>query len=123
MIHMEENKKQHVHIVDATDQPLGRLAVRVAVLLRGKDKADFRHHIDGQERVLVKNIKRIKFSGKKLGQKIYYSHSGYMGGLRTEHLSALFLKRPTEVLRKAVWGMLPKNRLRSKTIKRLTIEE
>ena len=120
---MEQNKKQEVHIVDATGQSLGRLAVRVAVLLRGKDRADFRHHIDGQERVLVKNAKRIKFSGKKLSQKIYYAHSGYMGGLRKEHLAALFLKRPTEVLRKAVWGMLPKNRLRSKTIKRLTIEE
>ena len=119
---MEQNKKQQVHVVDATGQPLGRLAVRVAVLLRGKDRVDFRHHIDGRERVLVKNARRIKLSGKKLGQKIYYTHSGYMGGLRKEPLAALFAKRPTEVLRRAVFGMLPKNRLRSKTIKRLTIE-
>lgn len=119
---MEQNKKKEVHIVDATDQPLGRLAVRVAVMLRGKDRADFRHHIDGVERVLVKNAKRIRFSGKKFSQKIYYTHSGYMGGLHKEPLSALFLKRPTEVLRRAVFGMLPKNKLRSQTIKRLTIE-
>ena len=119
---MEQDKKQQVHIVDATDQPLGRLAVRVAVLLRGKNRADFRHHIDGVERVLVKNAKRIRFSGKKFSQKIYYTHSGYMGGLHKEPLSALFLKRPTEVLRRAVFGMLPKNKLRSQTIKRLKIE-
>ena len=118
-----EKTKNATHVIDATGQPLGRLAVRVAVLLRGKDKVDFRPHENRGDEVVVKNTKHMKFTGKKFKQKIYYRHSGYMGGLKGQPLSDLFGNRPTEVLRRAVWGMLPKNRLRNKAIKRLTIEE
>ena len=118
-----EKKDTYTHIVDATGQPLGRLAVQVALLLRGKDKPSFRLHKAGNERVLVKNARRVAFTGKKIDQKKYYSHSGYMGGLRAQPLAELFALRPGEVIRKAVWGMLPKNRLRNKAIQRLTIEE
>lgn len=115
--------KRETHIIDAKGQPLGRLATKIAILLRGKHKPDFKPHEDKGDFVIVKNIKEIKFTGKKLKQKKYYRHSGYPGGLKEISLEKLFRERPAEVLKKAVWGMLPKNRLRKKIIKRLKIEE
>ncbi|MEK7542390.1 MAG: 50S ribosomal protein L13, partial [Patescibacteria group bacterium] len=105
-----------------TAQRLGRLAVRVALLLRGKQKTEFVPRQDVGDFVVVKNVRQMQFSGKKLSQKSYYRHSEYLGSLRETKLEKLFSSRPEEVLRKAVWGMLPKNKLRSKQIHRLKIE-
>jgi large subunit ribosomal protein L13 len=114
-----ENRK--THNIDATNKILGRLASQIAVLLRGKHKPDFAPHKDIGDFVVVKNVDKIKFSGKKMNQKIYYHHSGYLGGLKEISLEKLFKEKPDVVLKKAVFGMLPKNKLRAKQIKRLKI--
>lgn len=111
--------KRETHTIDATNKILGRLATQVAIFLQGKHKANFVPYKDMGDFVLVKNIKKIKFSGKKLEQKKYYRHSGYLGGLKETPLKKVFEETPDKVLRKAVYGMLPKNKLRAKRIKRL----
>jgi large subunit ribosomal protein L13 len=111
--------KRNTHVIDATNRVLGRLASEIAILLRGKHKPDFTPHKDGGDFVKVKNIDKMKFTGKKMTNKIYYHYSGYPGGLKATPLKELFRKNPGEVLRKAVWGMLPKNKLRAQQIKRL----
>jgi len=113
-------RKQHQ--IDATDQSVGRLATQIATLLRGKNKATYSPQIDGGDFVTVTNIDKLKFTGKKLEQKKYYHYSGYPGGLKETKLDKLFNERPEEVLRKAVWNMLPKNKLRQHMIKRLTFK-
>lgn len=110
------------HTIDAKGQSLGRLAVRVALLLRGKAKSAFEYHIDGGDVVVVTNFKSVRITGKKMEQKTYYRHSAYLGGLKSRTLKESFAKESKEVLRKAVWGMLPKNKLRSEQIKRLRVE-
>jgi large subunit ribosomal protein L13 len=110
-----------IHTVDATNRPLGRLAVEIALLLRGKNKPEFEPYKDVGDFVTVQNIKHIVFTGKKPAQKTYYRHSGYLGGLKERKLETLFAEQPYEVLRKAVWGMLPKNKLRNDQINRLTV--
>jgi large subunit ribosomal protein L13 len=110
------------HIIDAKNKILGRLATEIAILLRGKHKPNFAPQKDIGDFVIVKNVDKIKVTGKKAEQKIYYRHSGYLGGLKKIPFKKLFAERPAEVLRKAVWGMLPKNKLRAKQIKRLKIE-
>lgn len=117
-----ETVDRKTHTIDAKEQYLGRLAARVALLLRGKRKTGFAPHKDVGDFVSVKNVREMAFSGKKLGQKSYIRHSGYLGGLHEAKLERLFASRPAEVLRKAIWGMLPKNKLRSKQINRLYIE-
>lgn len=107
--------------IDATDKILGRLACEIALLLRGKNKATFQPHLDRGDVVAVKNAGKIKLTGKKLQQKFYYHYSGYPGGLKAKKAGDLFAKNPAEVLKKAVWNMLPKNKLRSQMIKRLKI--
>lgn len=114
--------ERQTNIIDATNKPLGRLAVEIAILLRGKHRPDFMPNKDGGDFVVVKNIEKIKFTGKKFEQKIYYHHSGFMGGLKEIPLKTLFKKDPIRVLRKSVFGMLPKNKLRAKQIKRLKTE-
>lgn len=118
-----KNTKNTVHIIDATGKSLGRLASRIAVLLRGKHKANFVPYKEMGDFVLVKNVRKIKLTGKKLEKKKYYHHSGYLGGLKEIPLKRVFKDNPGQVLRKAVFGMLPKNRLRAKQIKKLKIEE
>lgn len=108
--------------IDAADQALGRLATNIAVLLRGKHRPGFLLHVDKGAIVLVKNAQHMKITGNKLAQKKYYRHSGYLGGIKEKPLGKVMEKNPTEALRKAVWGMLPKNRLRAEQIKRLKIE-
>ena len=110
------------HTIDAQGKVLGRLASQIALLLRGKNKVDWQPNVDGGDIVRVKNVGQIKITGRKLGQKVYYHHSSYPGGLKKEKLSELFAKNPSEVLRRAVWNMLPKNKLRKEMIKRLRIE-
>jgi len=111
--------QNNTHTIDATDKILGRLAVEIAVLLRGKHQPDFVPYKEGREIVIVENVSKLKFTGKKLDQKKYFQHSGYLGNAKEIPLKVLFEKNPGEVLRRAVLGMLPKNKLRAKTIKRL----
>lgn len=116
-----DNIKRETHIIDAQNKPLGRLASEIAILLQGKHKPDFAPYKDIGDFVLVKNIEKIRFTGKKLKTKKYFKHSGYLGGLKVKTLEELYKKDPFLVLRKAVLGMLPKNKLRAKMIKRLKL--
>ena len=111
--------KKETHTVDAKDQILGRLATQVASLLRGKQRTDFAPNKDIGDVVVIKNVDKIKVTGKKYTDKIYYRHTGYMGGLKEATYKKVFERDPSEVLKKAVYGMLPKNKLRDKQIKRL----
>lgn len=113
--------ERKTHTIDAANKVLGRLATEIAVLLRGKNKPDFAPNKDMGDFVTVRNFSKIRITGKKFEQKIYYRHTGYLGGLKEVSLKKLFKKDPAEVLKKAVFGMLPKNKLRAKQIKRLRI--
>lgn len=115
-------QEKQTYTIDAADKILGRLASQVAVLLRGKDSPDFAPNKDSNRTVIIKNVNQIKFTGRKEEQKKYYHHSGYLGGLKEKPLKELFKENPEEVFRKAVWGMLPKNRLRNKIITRLKFQ-
>ena len=114
--------ERKTHTIDATNQILGRLAVKVASLLRGKNKPNFLPYQDLGDFVIVKNVEKIKVTGKKLEQKMYYSFSGYLGSLKETPLKKMLKEKPDKVLREAVFGMLPKNKLRAKMMKRLKIE-
>ena len=105
--------------INAENQILGRLASRIALILRGKHSPAFQPHILSKEKVVVSNVDKIRFTGKKLEQKKYFHYSGYPGGLREKRMKEVFEKNPNEVLRIAVLGMLPKNRLRKEMIKNL----
>jgi large subunit ribosomal protein L13 len=109
------------YLVDAEGQTLGRLATRVADTLRGKRKPEYTPHVDTGDFVVVVNAEKITVTGKKLEQKMYYRHSGYPGGLRARPLSAELERRPTEVIRKAVKGMLPRNRLARQQLTKLKV--
>jgi large subunit ribosomal protein L13 len=108
-------------VVDAEGKTLGRLATQIADTLRGKHKAEYTPHVDTGDFVGGVNAEKIAVTGKKLDDKIYYRHSGYPGGLRQRTLREQLDRRPTEVLRKAVKGMLPRNRLARAQIKKLKI--
>lgn len=110
-----------VRTVDAAGQILGRLATEVATMLRGKDKPSFAPHKITGDQVVVTNAAKIRVTGRKLDQKVYYKHTGYMGHLKEQTLSDLMAKDPSEVIRRAVYGMLPANRLRPELMKRLTV--
>jgi large subunit ribosomal protein L13 len=109
------------YIVDADGKTLGRLATQIADMLRGKGKPQYTPHVDTGDFVVVVNAEKIAVTGKKLDEKIYYRHSGYPGGLKQRTLREQLNRRPTEVLRKAVKGMLPKNRLANRQITKLKI--
>ncbi len=108
-------------LVDAEGQTLGRLATRIADALRGKDKPQYTPHVDTGDFVVVVNAEKIAVTGKKLDDKLYYRHSGYPGGIRSRPLREELNRRPTEVLRKAVKGMLPRNRLGRAQLRKLKI--
>ena len=108
-------------VIDADGQTLGRLASRIAALLRGKHKPTFSPHLDMGDPVIVVNASKIRVTGDKLRQKTYARHSGYPGGLRTETLESLLARRPEEVLRRAVRRMLPDTRLGDEQIRRLHV--
>lgn len=99
------------YVVDAQGKVLGRLASRIAMVLRGKNKPVFTPHMDTGDFVVVVNAAQVRLTGRKLDNKFYYRHSGYPGGLKTTSARHLLLKKPEEVLRHAVRGMLPKNSL------------
>ena len=108
-------------VVDASDKILGRLATEIATRLRGKHKPEFASHMDMGDFVVVINAEKIKVTGNKLDQKFYHKHTGYVGGLKSRSLREMLDKKPEEVIRKAVRGMLPKNRLARQQIKKLKI--
>ena len=108
-------------VVDADGQTLGRLATRVARLLTGKHKPTYSTHIDTGDHVIVINAEKIRVTGNKLESKRYYRHSGYPGGLREESLDHLLARRPEEVVRRAVKGMVPKTKLGNAQMKKLRI--
>ncbi len=109
------------YLVDAEGKTLGRLATQIADTLRGKRKPQYTPHVDTGDFVIVVNAEKIQVTGNKLDQKRYYRHSGYPGGLRSRTLREQLERRPTEVLRVAVKGMLPKNRLARQQITKLKI--
>jgi large subunit ribosomal protein L13 len=109
------------YLVDAEGKNLGRLATQVAETLRGKGKPQYTPHVDTGDFVVVVNAEKVTVTGKKLDDKIYYRHSGYPGGLRQRTLREQLDRRPTEVLRKAVRGMLPRNRLGRAQLRKLKI--
>lgn len=115
--------QRETYTIDADGRILGRLATEIAILLRGKNKVDFVFNKNGGAFVVVKNADKIKVTGKKMEQKTYYHHSGYIGGLKEIKLKELLKKDVAKVLKTAVFGMLPKNKLRAQQIKRLKIEK
>jgi len=117
-----EKIERKIHQIDAEGQALGRLATKIAMILRGKNKASFDPAIDVGDFVEVTNCSKVKFTGKKLEQKEYAWHTTHPGGLRTKKVKDVFAKEPGEVLKTAVWGMLPKNKLRDQMIKRMKIK-
>ena len=111
-----------LHTIDAANQPLGRLASRIAVILRGKISPAYQPNVVPQEKVVVENIKQIKFTGKKFDQKVYHHYSGYPSGMKYRKLNITFEKDPKKILRLAVYRMLAPNRLRDKIIKNLEVK-
>jgi large subunit ribosomal protein L13 len=109
------------YLVDAEGKTLGRLATRIADTLRGKDKPQYTPHTDTGDFVVVVNAEKIAVTGKKLDEKMYRRHSGYPGGLKERSLREQLERRPTDVLRKAVKGMLPRNRLARAQLQKLKI--
>lgn len=108
-------------VVDAQDQTLGRLATRIATVLRGKHKPSYTPHVDCGDYVVVVNAEKVRVTGRKLDQKMYYRHSGYPGGLKSVSLRRQLEIFPERVLEAAVRGMLPKNRLGRKMFKKLKV--
>ena len=117
-----KNIERKIHQIDATDQTVGRLATRIATILRGKNKPEFEPHLDLGDVVQVKNIKGLRFTGKKLAQKTYKHYTGFQGGIRTKKMSSMMVKNPAEVLERAVREMLPPIKLRPQMMKRLIIK-
>ncbi len=109
------------YVVDATNAVLGRLATKVARILIGKDKPSFTPYLDSGDHVVVINADKVRLTGNKLEQKVYYSHSGYPGGLKAVPASRVRATRPEWVVREAVLGMLPKNKLRARRAKKLRV--
>lgn len=113
--------KKNQYTIDASGKILGRLAQEAAVLLRAKNQVDFLPYVRPENEVIIQNTDKIKVTGKKLTQKLYRRHSGYPGGLKEEVLWKLMARDSRLVIREAVYGMLPKNRTRNKTIKNLKL--
>jgi len=116
-----ENIKRDWYVVDAKDVVLGRLSTRVAGILRGKNKAIYTPSVDTGDFVIVVNAEKIALTGRKLADKIYYSHSGYVGGLKEISAGKLLEKKPEDLIKKAVKGMLPKNKLARAMLSKLKV--
>lgn len=108
-------------LVNADGKVLGRLATEIAILLRGKNKPQFAAHVDTGDFVVVINAEKIRVTGNKMDDKLYFSHSQYPGGLKGQPLKDLLDKKPEEVIKKAVWGMIPKNKLGRAVYKKLKV--
>jgi len=117
----KEEVQRNWYLIDAKGQVLGRLASKLAYLLQGKHRPDFTPHVDQADLFVIINADKIKLTGKKLDQKVYWRHSGYMGGLKLETARKLLEKKPEMLIHLAVKRMLPRNRMRTKLLKKLKI--
>jgi len=109
------------YVVDARDAVLGRLATKIAVQLRGKNKPLFTPNVDTGDFVIVVNADKVRLTGNKMTGKVYYHHTGYIGGIKAETAREMFEKHPERIIEKAVWGMLPKNTLGKQMLKKLKV--
>ena len=116
-----ENRQRDWYVVDAEGKTLGRLATQLADMLRGKRKPEYTPHCDSGDFVVVVNAEKVAVTGKKLEQKRYWRHSGYPGSIRSRTLGEMLERRPEEVIRKAVKGMLPRNRLARQQLTKLKV--
>jgi large subunit ribosomal protein L13 len=116
-----ENRQRDWYVIDAEGRTLGRLATQIADALRGKRKPEYTPHCDTGDFVVVVNAAKIRVTGNKLRDKVYYRHSGYPGGLRSRTLAEMLERRPEEVIRRAVKGMLPRNRLARQQLRKLKV--
>ena len=116
-----EEAERKWYVVDAENKVLGRLASELAKILRGKHKPQFTPHVDTGDYVIVVNAEKVNLTGNKLKDKVYYRHSGYPGGIKSVTAEALKAKKPEDLIRFAVKGMLPKNRLGRKLFKKLKV--
>lgn len=117
----KEDIKKEWYLIDAENQVLGRLASKVAHILRGKNRVYFTPHVDCGDNIIIINAEKVKLTGNKLTEKIYYRHTGYPGGQRVNSPKEFLLKKPTTVIEKAVKGMLPKTRLGSEMYRNLHV--
>ncbi|MCS7200457.1 MAG: 50S ribosomal protein L13 [Caldimicrobium sp.] len=117
----KEEVKRNWYLIDAKDKILGRLASKIAYMLQGKHKPDYSPHVDQGDFFVIINAEKIKLTGRKLENKVYWRHSGYMGGLKLETAKQLLERKPEELIRLAVKRMLPRNRKRKKLLKKLKI--
>lgn len=117
----KEEVQRNWYLIDAKDKVLGRLASHLAYLLQGKHRADYSPHVDQGDFFVIINADKIKLTGKKLDQKTYWRHSGYMGGLKLETARQLLQKRPEDLILLAVKRMLPRNRMRNKLLKKIKV--
>jgi large subunit ribosomal protein L13 len=117
----QESIKREWHLIDVKDKTLGRISVEIAHELMGKSKPNFVRNLDCGDNVVIINAKDIKVTGKKEEQKLYQRHSGYPGGFKEETLKDLRVRRPEEIVRRAVKGMLPQNKLRDRMLRRLFV--
>jgi large subunit ribosomal protein L13 len=117
----KEEAERNWVLIDAADKVVGKVAVEIASILRGKTKPVFTPHVDTGDFVVVINAEKVKLTGNKLEQKTYYHHSGYMGGIKAATAKSLMAKNPEEILKHAVKGMLPKNSLGKSMFKKLKV--
>ena len=117
----KETIERKWYVIDAADQPLGRVATKAAHILRGKHKVTFTPHVDCGDYVIIINADKVKLTGNKLDNKLYYNHSGYTGGLRERNAREMIESYPVEMVERAVKGMLPHNRLGRATAKKLFV--
>lgn len=120
---MAQTIERKKHNIDVKDKVLGRVATEIANLLRGKGKPDFVSNLDMGDFVIVRNADKIKLTGKKIEQKTYFHHTGWLGNQKFVPVKKVMDREAGDVLRRAVMGMLPKNKLRAEQIKRLTFEK
>ena len=117
----KETVERKWYVIDATDKPLGRVATKAAHILRGKHKVTFTPHVDCGDYVIIINADKVKLTGNKLDNKMYYNHSGFTGGLRERNAREMIESYPVEMVERAVVGMLPHNRLGRATAKKLFV--
>lgn len=119
---MEKVDKKETFVIDAKDRVLGRLATEIVAILRGKNRPDYMPNKDSNNYVVIKNADKLVVTGNKMKDKTYFHHTGFLGGDKHIPMKTIFDKNPGEILKKAVSGMLPKNRLRDKQLKRIKFE-
>ena len=117
----KETVKRNWYVIDATDLPLGRVATKAATMLRGKHKVTFTPHMDCGDYIIITNASKVKLTGNKLEDKMYYNHSGFPGGLRERNAKTMIEKYPVEMVERAVKGMLPNGRLGRQMYKKLFV--